>query len=699
MPRERGVSIENNFSRGLITEATGLNFPQNACTDALNCVFDERGPVTRRSPIDFENGYEDKEITKTDSVVTSYKWKNVSGDGAVTLQVVQVGETLYFYRYISGAISPGALSTTVDLTDFEPASAPSPALNECEFSSGLGYLFVTHPTLEPFYVTFDTSTNTADSFEIDVLVRDYLGLPDDQDVDERPNSLDATNEYNIKNAGWYDDAKITDFETAVGDFPSYADVWWIYRDVTGALDFSLYTEIDRGTTLAPRGHYILNAFNQDRATASGVGGATATTTSYFRPSVSAFFAGRVFYAGVSYAGWESKILFSQVIEDISQVGNCYSRNDPTSETAFDPIDSDGGYFSIPEAGTIHNLASFGKYLLIFAANGVWALTGSDGLGFTATNLRVEQIGLVSTISAKSFIDARGLPMWWNADGIYTVTQNAQGNLDVKSVTDNNIRSFFADIPLQSKLFARGVFDPNENIAYWIYRAEEASDTESTYEFDSVLTFNALSQSFSPWLVDVTDVSIHDIFLVGDIRSVAAESEVLDNDLDTVTDNSLADVTIIETASSLDTPEIKFLVSHEDSGTQFTMAGLNNARADYQDWGAVTAADYESYFITGYRLRTQGVRHFQSNYLFLFLNVTDEDNTCSVSSRWDFFSSDVGRWSTPQTVSASTGDQTIVRRKLLMRGQGVSVQYKFEASSGEGFNIEGWSIFDTANTTV
>ena len=55
MPRQQAFSIENNFSKGLLTEHTALNFPENACTETFNCTFDNLGNVSRRLGFDYEN--------------------------------------------------------------------------------------------------------------------------------------------------------------------------------------------------------------------------------------------------------------------------------------------------------------------------------------------------------------------------------------------------------------------------------------------------------------------------------------------------------------------------------------------------------------------------------------------------------------------------------------------------------------------
>ena len=109
MPRQTSTSIENNFSGGLKTEFTALNFPENACTDTDNCVFDLTATVSRRLGIDYEDNYLLATIDRTDKAISSYKWNNAGGDGNTQVYVLQVGSTLHFYS-ISSATSTSPLS-------------------------------------------------------------------------------------------------------------------------------------------------------------------------------------------------------------------------------------------------------------------------------------------------------------------------------------------------------------------------------------------------------------------------------------------------------------------------------------------------------------------------------------------------------------------------------------------------------------
>lgn len=145
MPQQVLTTVENNFSAGLKTEFTALNFPENACTDVDNCVFSVLGDVARREGLDYEENYELNQLTSTASVaITEYKWNNVAGDGNTKILVQQIGGVLYFYRS-TDATEANPLSTTklaagIALSAF--ASSGSITDIECQFADGNGYLFV-----------------------------------------------------------------------------------------------------------------------------------------------------------------------------------------------------------------------------------------------------------------------------------------------------------------------------------------------------------------------------------------------------------------------------------------------------------------------------------------------------------------------------------------------------------------------------
>src|SRR6202012_2976238 len=112
MPQQILTSVENNFTKGLITEATGLNFPENAATDTSNCNYTLIGDVVRREGIDLEINGATHNIDATNQAISTYVWKNVGGDGNTSVLVKQVGPTLYFF-FISQATNSSPVSTRI----------------------------------------------------------------------------------------------------------------------------------------------------------------------------------------------------------------------------------------------------------------------------------------------------------------------------------------------------------------------------------------------------------------------------------------------------------------------------------------------------------------------------------------------------------------------------------------------------------
>src|ERR1700744_4065341 len=105
MPQSVTTTTVNNFSKGLITEATGLNFPENACTAVNNCIFTLVGDVTRRQGIDYEQSATSKILNSNGQAINTYKWNNVGGDGETQIVVEQVGGVLYFYESSAATVT------------------------------------------------------------------------------------------------------------------------------------------------------------------------------------------------------------------------------------------------------------------------------------------------------------------------------------------------------------------------------------------------------------------------------------------------------------------------------------------------------------------------------------------------------------------------------------------------------------------
>lgn len=205
MARKAGNVVENNFIRGLITEATGLNFPENACTETWNCVFEPKGTVRRRLGIDLEGDAQTLPFLVAGAIV-EYLWEAVAQTGTRVFLVLQTGSAIAFYELSEGtSISPRIKSFAVDLNTY--LSQPSTLFHElpCAFASGNGRLFITHPNCDPIVVEYDEETDDITQEKITIQIRDFEGVDDDLDPAEEPVTLSAEHHYNLMNQGWYPD--------------------------------------------------------------------------------------------------------------------------------------------------------------------------------------------------------------------------------------------------------------------------------------------------------------------------------------------------------------------------------------------------------------------------------------------------------------------------------------------------------------
>lgn len=275
MPRQQGTSVQNKFIKGLITENTALSFPEDACTETFNCVFDETGRITRRLGFEFENNHEMISAPSSEGeVFTEYLWQAVREEGAKTIVVQQRGNIIYFFETTNSVdVSANQTVFTLDLDTYIADDSPrDPGIFACQYASGIGNLLIVNPACDPINAAYNVSTGVLDITVVDVKHRDFDGLDDGLDDDARPTesvaTLQANNPehyYNILNQGWYIGDALSQWDTARTDMPSNQDYVSLYRSSdTDAFDNTRVTAQSTGNTLAAKGHFLLTAWNLDR---------------------------------------------------------------------------------------------------------------------------------------------------------------------------------------------------------------------------------------------------------------------------------------------------------------------------------------------------------------------------------------------------------------------------------------------------
>lgn len=766
------ASVENNFTKGLVTEFTGLNFPENAATDTDNCTYTLVGDVTRRLGVTYEDNAILTDIDRTNCGISHYKWNNVGGDGLTQIVVEQVGNGLYFYKSSSATIASPLSSQLIFVLDFSIYTALGGSFSnsvECQYADGNGYLFVFHPNCDPFYCSY--AAGVISSNRITVQIRDFAGVNEfGVPVNTRPTALTVQHNYNLINQGWIsgnpwstvsaslvtiglgsktftvaagltvtlgdqvtiinnhpstslpvvapmmsgnvtayagttmtinvtsgatgwfgiagndwlivprNTAYIATWNSAIGNYPSNADVWWYFKNASQVFDpATTLTNVSLSSGPALKGHIILDAFNQQRDVLSGL--SVTDVTTLVRPRTGTWFQGRLWYTGVDaqqpatgdaqFTTWTENIYFSQTITTVDQLGLCYQVNDPTSETLFDLLPTDGGVITLQGCGSIYKLFPIQNGLIVFTANGIKFITGSQGIGFAANDYTITDISAVKSISSTSFVNVQGLPYFWNEEGIYCVQPTKTGGLEVDPITVGTILSFYEQIPVSSKKYARAAYHPIDYVIQWIYKSEEATDVTSRYEFNKILNFNNYNKAFYPYTLEINSLypTVNGIIYVDSPGGSDAPS-----------------------------PAIKYS-SSIISGSTYNSTFAEEKDELYADWRSAfpdTPLEYNSYFITGFRLHGQGQRRFQIPYIYVFSRA-DDVTSYKIQGLWDYASSgNSGRWSTAQYTVNDKPNFGMIFRRHRIRGQGLVLQIKILSVGQEPFDILGWSTFETQN---
>lgn len=706
MARQAGTFVENQYAKGLVTEATGFNFPEKAAIEAWNCRFTKIGEVERRKGFDAEDGNVDVAGVFRNGATRSFIWKN-PGTSDKTFLVTQTGQSINFFEPDNnGYFSNGLKAFDFLLSAYKTeGSATDVGKQVASFAAADGRLFIVHPKCDCIVVEYDEDLDdiTISTFLIEI--RDFEGVDDSLEPDERPDTLSAAHNYNLKNQGWWPEAGTVElasnlpaalsvieaFKWKTKSYPSNSEIWWYYKTADEQYEPQLYRKKLFGNSEAPKGHYIYHAFDIDRESISGISGVENYITTD-RPSTIAFYAGRTWFGGI-----DDKIYYSQVIRDQRNWGHCYQQNDPTSENLSDLLDTDGGVIKIFGMGRATAMFSSVNNLYVFATNGIWVISGSgsEGTGFVATDFAVRRISTVNLLSSDSLVDVEGSPVWWNIEGIWGIQQTQTGGIDVVSLTNDTIKTFLDDnCPEANRQYAQGAYNPSERIVQWLFRSSAAASVTGSYQYDRILEFNVTTGAFYPHKWNGSDLYLRGIFCASGVRTNMDQTEnVVDNNGVVVT-SSAANVTVlVENPSIFANNSIKYFSFNVDEITI-----LAEQDVSYTDFDTIlgTGVDYSSYFITGAKIHGEG-RSMNVEYITVFCKELT-DASVKLSSRWDWANAGAsGKWSTPQECyTVNRNNRDVSRKRLLIRGTGPAVQFYWASVSGKPFNVLGWSAFETVD---
>lgn len=731
MAQELKQTPVSTFVRGLITEASPLTFPDNASVDENNCDLDRTGVRSRRKGIEFESSFSLSSFTFTKgTLVHSLTWENVSGQAGVEFLVVQVGSILHFYDKSVSPISGSEKSFTVNLGAFNANNGESISSSRISGSNINGNFIVVSPAIESFFIEYDKDTDTISTTQISPKVRDFEWQGDVSEYGTRVSATSVSNErkYDTFSVGWIDQTESGNdvlfgsdegYVTRTGNYPALAIPWFSSKLSDGRFSFKGFGDLGFGNSLIGNGHFILNLYNKDRSTASSVPGLTTEVeTSRFSSTVG--FAGRAWFAGLKSTKNGSRIFFTRVIENFAQIGNFYQEADPTAETISDLIDSDGGVINISSASNIRALFEWSNSLLVFAENGVWEISGVDGV-FKATEFSVARLsGASGIINSASLVTVEGTPFWWGIDGIYTLTPNTDLTIAARTQGTNlslsTIQTFWEAIPGDQRSDAVGNYDEINNRVFWLY----GNDSVTRYKYNKVLIMDIPLQAFVPW--EFVDESVNTNYVVGMsyFSGLGSTTETLNvtsnNGINNVVTNSGIDNVVVTQPVFIatGTTDIKFLVRDGDTG-KLSFATITSST--FLDW---TTEDFLSFAEAAYDFEDDMTTYKHGVYITTYFNRTESGFTgnetagynpinpssCLLRAFWDLriaSSSTQEAYRLLVPVIVDTADLTTFNYPYLsvitrnrIRGKGRNLKLRFESTTGKDFQLQGYEVINAKN---
>jgi len=721
------------FTGGIITDASPLSFPENASVDEYNCVLYRDGSRSRRLGLDVE----DNAVWNTVTGVEGFRWNSMEWLGAgdnseLRFVVIQAGSQLYFFEGESESFS----DKLIYIYNF-PDPSPITTGLKVEGVSVMGDFVVTNAGL-PIVFKYDAATNTITHNFIQIAIRDVFGVVDGLAINENPAALSIEHNYNLLNQGWskrptgtsppvavsiYPDlgssviyatsqqtlsnANITAYEAATNFYPDNTQIWWAGKNADDDFSPTALDKIDFGTTAAPKGRVILDAFNRgaSRKAVWPSGTSLPDDQELGRPSALCFAFQRIWYAGVKSAivdGDDNSpvmtgfVFHSRTLRNHYDLGICYPAADPCSEYDAQIVDTDGGFINIPDSGQIYRIANISDAVFVFAQFGVWMIRGGQD-GFTASNYSVSKLTEFGVSSPESIVIAGDSAFYWSDSGIFTLTASGE-QAGVSNITETTISALLDAIPESSKQYVTGNYDPiNRRVSWLLNVGDYVEGFVETFNNELILDLNLGAFYRHSYLVNNRDLFV----------SGYAMSRVF--------------LPVPDSHKSRVNTVVKYLVVNTETNGQFSFTFSHMRDGSFHDFPTLANENYSSYLVTGYEVAGMPsnkkwspyiVCHFRRTEMNVVDGVFDFPSSCFVQSRWDWTGSPAsGKWGVPQQVyrllrySVMTENgvfdygQDVITTKPRIGGSGRALSLKFESEEGKDFHLYGWSINASANAGI
>lgn len=754
----------NSFVKGLVTEAGPLTFPENASIDEQNFVLNKDGSRNRRLGMDYEPAFKEWALSSSpalDGLVTqTYVWRNAGGDNRKELLVVQIGKELFFHDNAAETISEERIATFSNVTqDYVAAS----------FAVVNSILVVATGRYE--VTAFEYNGTTVVKSDFTLKVRDQFGLAaseggvdlrDGQGVSVRPSAKIDTHLYNLRNQSFAaprrgSDATTIDpisyFQIQTGKYPSNADSvnYALYPDAQNSENRLVERFFPKdladnppGNFPATGGYFIIDILKRGLSRQEALAQLHTTypiltNSSLVIPqdytedgaTVVKEFSGRVFYSGFKDEVVQgdkhsprlgNHVLFSQLVKNKTDLNKCYQEADPTSNVFSDLVATDGGLIRLEGAFNIQAMEVVANHLVVFAQNGVWAISGGSDYGFEATNYRVDKIAEHGIVNPNTVVNVDNSLVYWGLSGIYTISTGQNGGLVAENISSATIQTYYDAIPSDEKAAAVGVYDSYKRQVRWLFN----TTLKGARQTEELVLDVGLGAFYPSRLGNPSNIFPKPVSL---FRTPAFQEGVVDENVTVESQDVFVGNSIVTTRRVIQKPvlsEIKYLTITKSNPITYTFSYYKDLK--FRDWWSYDrkGVDAKAYLLTGWTTQGDTQRDKSSPYVHFHFRKTERGfeqignelvpvnpSACIVQAQWDWTNSvKSGRWSNPfqayrhkrlylpESATDTFDDgNAVVTTKNKIRGYGKALSLRIETEPEKDCQILGWSHLVAVETNV
>ncbi len=413
-----------------------------------------------------------------------------------------------------------------------------------------------------------------------------------------------------------------------------------------------------------------------------------------------FFANRLWIGGMDDERYGKRVYFSQIGTTPEKLTKFYQESDPTSEHIADLYPTDGGFVSIPDMGRLLRMETFGKFLILFADNGIWAVGPGDAKEFRADDYSVVEIARLDLVESEAIVKTGSDIIFWASEGMFIITMDqVNAEPSIQNISKTTVQTLYQNVLKNNVMPIKGSFDNVNNRVFWLYNDTTATDWNAAHQY-----------SWQANRILILDLTIGAWYKY---------------DLPTNDSSKLFQPVAMQMPKEFTTryASVKLMVMGDSSlGTDrmlwHTFSNDTNFR-DLDDYilNGGTASHPIPVLDTSYELMGDAMRNKFANYVFCYFNRTEDtavangggydlttESGCLLSVRWDWTDNTIsGKYGTARQVyrlgrylpPGAAGDWEngfpVVVTKNKVRGTGRSLHLHFEGEEDKDVQLLGWAI--------